>query len=105
MCRPSRLGGSVVQTLIIPREGGASFRLSVVLILEEVPVGKQGVFGGVDSSGDDVGVGDGKGFAKIADSEARGRRNRVVRKSRREVSRRLGKQVKESLIIMAVGNE
>lgn len=71
MCRPSLLRGSVVQTLIIPREEGASFRLGVVVV-EEVPIGEQGVLCGVDSSDDDVGVGDGKGFARIADGGPEG---------------------------------
>jgi hypothetical protein len=39
-------------------EGGTSFRLDVALA-EVVAVGEQGVFGSVNGSGDDVGVGDG----------------------------------------------
>ena len=41
------------------KEGSTSFRLGVVLAVEVVAVGEQGVFGGVDGGGDDVGVGDG----------------------------------------------
>lgn len=67
------------------KEGGTTFRLGVVLAVEGVAAGEQGVFGGVGGGGDDVGVGMGKGFARIAGGEARRRRDRVVSKSGREV--------------------
>ena len=58
MCRPSLLGAPCPGT-DSSKEGGTSFHPGVVLAVEVVTVGEQGVFGGVDGGDDDVGVGDG----------------------------------------------
>ena len=61
---------------MVPIEGGTFFRPGVVLAVEVVAVGEQGVFGSANGSGDDVWCWGWVRFVRIADDKASRRRDR-----------------------------